>query len=84
LLDDIIINPIPILQRSFLDHQSTLGNKGTTIAKLLPSFSFFTPTITYTHLMDATMTSFHIPYSCWPLNGVTINENHHNFHVNGN
>jgi hypothetical protein len=33
--------------------------------------------------MDATATSFHTPYSCWPPSGVIINENHFNFHVNG-
>jgi len=32
--------------------------------------------------MDATMTSFHTPYSYWTPSGVTTNENHYNFHVN--
>jgi hypothetical protein len=46
LLDDNNINPIPTLQSSLLDHRSTLGNQGTTIAKLPPSFSLSTPTNT--------------------------------------
>jgi hypothetical protein len=33
--------------------------------------------------MDATVTSFHTPYSSWPPSRVTTNENHYNFHVNG-
>jgi hypothetical protein len=54
---------------------------------LLPSFHLASPSIhppaSALVSMDATVTSFHIPYSCWPPSGVTINENHHNFHVNG-
>ncbi len=44
LLNDNIINPIPNLQSSFFDHQSTLGNPNIIIAKLLLNFSFDTPT----------------------------------------
>jgi hypothetical protein len=29
--------------------------------------------------MDATMISFHIPYSCWPPSDVNTNENHYIF-----
>ncbi len=49
LLDDNIINPIPILQSFLLDHRSTLGNQGIIIAKLPPNFTFSTPTNAYTH-----------------------------------
>jgi hypothetical protein len=27
--------------------------------------------------MVATMTSFHVPYACWPPSGVITNENHY-------
>jgi hypothetical protein len=83
LLNDDIINPIPILQSSFLNHQSTLDNQGTTIAKLSPRFSFLHPPTSTLISMDVTMTSFHTPYSCWPPSRVATNENHYNFHVNG-
>jgi hypothetical protein len=73
LLDDNIINPIPILQSSLLDHQSTLGHQGTTIAKFPPSFSFSTPAFVS---MAAIVTS-HTPYSYWPPSGATTNENHY-------
>jgi hypothetical protein len=45
-----------------------------------PSLHPPTPTLIS---MDATMTSFHIPYSRWPPSAITTNENHYNFHVNG-
>jgi hypothetical protein len=83
LLDNNIINPIPILSSSLLDHRSTLGNQGI----LLPSFHLASPSLHPPTLalisMDAIVTSFHIPYSYWPPSGVTTNENHYNFHVNG-
>jgi hypothetical protein len=59
-----------------------------TKAILLPSFHLAFPSLHQLMLalvsMDVIVTSFHIPYSYWPPNGVTINENHYNFHVNGN
>jgi hypothetical protein len=58
-----------------------------TKALLLPSFCLASlslhPSAPTLILMDATMTSFHTPYSNWSPNGVTTNENHYNFHVNG-
>ncbi len=58
-----------------------------TKALLLPSFDLTSPFLHPPALtlisMDATATSFHTPYSCWPPRGVIINENHFNFHVNG-
>ncbi len=57
-----------------------------TKALLLPRFclaSSLQPPAPTLVSMDATMTSFHTPHSCWPPSGVTTNENHYNFHVNG-
>jgi hypothetical protein len=56
-------------------------------ALLLPSFYLASPSLpppmpTFIS-MDAIMTSFHTPYSFWAPSGVTTNENHYNFHVNG-
>jgi hypothetical protein len=58
-----------------------------TKALLLPSFHLTFPSL---HppmptlvSMDAIVTSFHTPHSYWPPSGVTSNENHYNFHVNG-
>jgi hypothetical protein len=54
---------------------------------LLPNFCLASPSLhppTPTLIsMDAIVTSFHTPYSYWPSSGVTTNENHYNFHVNG-
>jgi hypothetical protein len=54
-----------------------------TKASLLPSFSFTSP---FLHpplhaliSMDENVTSFHIPYSCWPPSDVPTNENHYVF-----
>jgi hypothetical protein len=56
-------------------------------ALLLPSFRLTSLSLHPLALtlisMDATTTSFHTPYSYWPPSGVTTNENHYNFHVNG-
>jgi len=58
-----------------------------TKALLLPIFRLVSPSLhppTFALIsMDVTVTSFHSPYSCWPPSGVTSNENHYNFHVNG-
>ncbi len=58
-----------------------------TNALLLRSFCLTSPSLhppTPTLIsMDATMNSFHIPYSRWPPSAITTNENHYNFHVNG-
>jgi hypothetical protein len=44
---DNIINPIPILQSSLLDHLSILGHQNIIIAELSLSFLFSTTTNTY-------------------------------------
>jgi hypothetical protein len=49
----------------------------------LHNISFSTPPAHTLVSMDAIVTSFHIPYSYWASSGVTTNENHYNFHVNG-
>ena len=75
LLDDNIINPIPILQSSLFAYQNTLGPK----ALLSPSFhlasSFPNPPPPSPISMVVVVNSFHTPYSCWPPSGVTTNEN---------
>jgi hypothetical protein len=47
---------------------------------LLPSFylaPFLHPPTLVLISMDAIVTSFHTPYSCWPPSGVITNENHY-------
>jgi hypothetical protein len=54
-----------------------------TKALLLSSFRLASPSLHPLVLalisLDAIVTSFHTPYSYWPPNGVTIDENHYIF-----